>query len=394
MRAMLRLTPAFAALRRGKRLAAGVVLAVAVASAVLGAPYIRATAFIIRAAGVQGWPERVVSWQDEPYREESVSVPTRRGSVRGRIYRPVERPRRAIVLTSGVHEAGIDEPRLVGLARALAESGLLVLTPEPVDLMRYRITPEATDTIEDAAVWLLGRRDLGVEDRVGLIGISFSGGLSIVAAGRPSLNTRTPFVLSLGGHGNLPRVLRYLCTGIEPTGRERPPHDYALAVLLYGAAPHMVPPDQAEPLRRALAVFLHGSAMDTADPATARAAYAEARAIESTLPEPAATLLKYANDRNVKDLGPRLLPSIGILGDDPSLSPDRSAPPKAAVLLLHGADDNVIPAVESTLLADSLRPHTEVHVLLSGLISHAELDKPIDVRELGKLIALWKEALE
>jgi hypothetical protein len=63
------------------------------------------------------------------------------------------------------------------------------------------------------------------------------------------------------------------------------------------------------------------------------------------------------------------------------------------VLLLHGADDNVIPAVESTLLAKALEPHTRVHVLLSGLISHAELDKPMDVGELARLIALWREAL-
>src|SRR6185295_6195862 len=115
------------------------------------------------------------------------------GNVRGRLYRP-ESPRRSIVLTSGVHEAGIEEPRLVGLARALAATGLQVLTPEPVDLMRYRITPAATDTIEDAAQWFLSRSDLVRDGRVGLVGISFSGGLSLVAAGRPSLNTRTSFV--------------------------------------------------------------------------------------------------------------------------------------------------------------------------------------------------------
>ena len=50
---------------------------------------------------------------------------------------------------------------------------------------------------------------------VGLMGISFSGGLSIVAAGRPTLRDRVAYVFSFGGHDDLPRVLRYLCTGHE-----------------------------------------------------------------------------------------------------------------------------------------------------------------------------------
>lgn len=380
-------------LTRRRAVAGGAIAALAVVL-LIGAPYVRATAFVIRAAGLHGWPERIVSWQSERFDEELVSLPTRRGPVRGRLYRPASSTRRAVVLTSGVHEAGIDEPRLIGLARSLAATGVLVLTPEPVDLMHYRITPEATDTIEDAASWLLGRSDLRIGDRVGLIGISFSGGLSVVAAGRPSLRSHISYVFSLGGHGNLPRVLRYLCTGIEPTGGMRPPHDYAVSVLLYGAAPEMVPAEQVEPLRRGVAMFLHGSAIDHADPQGAHDAYAKARDIEAALPQPAATLLKYTNDRNAADLGAHLLPHIAKLGADPSLSPDRSTPPSEPVLLLHGADDNVIPAIESTLLAAWLKPHTKVHVLLSGLISHAELDKPIDAIELGKLIALWKTALD
>jgi hypothetical protein len=48
------------------------------------------------------------------------------------------------------------------------------------------------------------------------MGISFSGGLSVVAAGRPSLAHRVAYVFSLGGHDDIGRVLRYLCTGREP----------------------------------------------------------------------------------------------------------------------------------------------------------------------------------
>ena len=45
------------------------------------------------------------------------------------------------------------------------------------------------------------------------LGISFSGGLSIVAAGRESIRDRVAFVMSFGGHGDLARALHYLTSG-------------------------------------------------------------------------------------------------------------------------------------------------------------------------------------
>ena len=67
-------------------------------------------------------------------------------------------------------------------------------------------------------------------------------------------------------------------------------------------------------------------------------------------------------------MGAHILPVLDRLGQDPALSPDRSAPPSAPVYLLHGTDDSVIPAVESELLAAYLHPHTDVHLLLSGFL--------------------------
>ena len=48
--------------------------------------------------------------------------------------------------------------------------------------------------------------DLAPDGRVGIVGISFAGGLSIVAAGRPSIRDKVAFVVSFGGHGDLPRA--------------------------------------------------------------------------------------------------------------------------------------------------------------------------------------------
>jgi dienelactone hydrolase len=275
---------------------------------------------------------------------------------------------------------------------------MFVLTPEVKDLTEYRVTASATNAIEDAAVWIAKQPERFGRRRIGLIGVSFSGGLAIVAAGRPALRDRTAYVLSFGGHGNLPRVLTYLCTGAEPappgaTARTRPPHDYALAIVLHQAAELAVPADQVQPLRSAIEVFLRASTLARTSEDEATQLFNQARALQATLPEPSRTLLAHVNDRDVAAIGARLLPYVDQLGRDPSLSPDRSTPPSAPVYLLHGADDNIIPAVESTLLADHLRPHTRVRQLLSRSLTHVDVTAQPTMKDTWEMVAFWKSVL-
>ena len=95
--------------------------------------------------------------------------------------------------------------------------------------------------------------------------------------------------------------------------------------------------------------------------------------------EPSATLLRYINERDVVHLGARLLPLIGSYGSDPALSESRSPKPAAPVFLLHGVDDNVIPSIESEYWPTTCVPRSRSGCSSSGLISHAEADRPMHV---------------
>jgi dienelactone hydrolase len=314
------------------------------------------------------------------------------------------------VLTSGLHASGIDEPRLVRLARQLAASRVAVVTPDIPELSRFDISPAITDAIEDAGLWLAADATLAPDHRVGLMGISFSGGLSIVAAGRPSLADRVAYVFSLGGHDDLTRVLRYLCTGQEPrpvarvqlasnTGTPEPfvlaPHDYGVAVILLAIADRVVPAGQVERLRDGVRQYLWASALDGGvDKSRAPAEFERVRDTIKALPEPSATLLRYVADRDVVHLGARLLPRLGSQGADPALSVSKSPKPSVPVFLLHGMGDNVVPPVESEYLAEDLRGHAPVRLLLSRLISHAEADQPARAGDVLELAAFWGDLLE
>lgn len=358
--------------------------------------YVRGTVFLVRAAGIEGVAGTVARWDADDVSEQWQPIPWRGGSLPGRLFRPSSRSGRPILLVPGVHAAGVDEPRLMELARDLAATGHPVLTAGPPDLAAYSVTPRSTDMIEDAALWLSQQPEVASDDgRIGMMGISFAGGLSIVAAGRPSIADRVAFVMSLGGHGDLPRTLRYLCTGIQPDGASRPPHDYGLAIILLGVADRVVPAEQADALRQAILSFLEASRLDMVDVTLAKAEFARASSLAAALPEPAKTMMAYVNARDVARLGPILLPHTGSLGGDPSLSASRSTPPRCPVYLLHGSDDNVVPAVESILLARELRQrNVEVRVVTTPLITHAQVDLSASARAVWDVIVFWGELLD
>jgi len=380
---------------------AALVIAVVV-SAYVGAPYARAASFIVRAAALGG---RIEAFANRQARAVVVQprhqVPTRYGDVAARMYVPEGTSRRTVLLVPGIHSMGIEEPRLTALADDLAGAGVKVMAMALPDLQAYRITPRATDVIEDAVTWMAAKPDLAPDGRVGIVGISFAGGLSISAASRPSIRDKVAFVLSFGGHGDLDRVTRYLTTGEAPqvSGVEtHPPHDYGVAVILYGLADRgVVPADQVDGLRAGIETFLLASQLTLVSTEQANATFAKAREMATKLPEPSRTFLTYVNDRAVSKLGPALLPYLHRFGSgDPALSPQRiEHPPSATLFLLHGSEDTVIPAAESAVLGEDLRRKgADVHVLLSGLITHAEVNRAATYVDLWKLIDLWAQVFK
>lgn len=385
---------------RSRRLVALVVVLAVVLGVVYAAtPYVRAASLIVRAANMGGRAEAIA---DDTARTVSVAprhtVSTRHGDVTAQFYRPDGRSRRSTLLVPGIHSMGVDEPRLKALARDLAGSGVTVMTMALPDLMQYQITPQSTDVIEDVVRWMLSQPDVAPDGLVGMTGISFAGGLSVVAAGRPSIRDKVAFVMSFGGHGDLPRTLRYLVTGEAPQvpGVETPPpHDYGVAVIAYAGADLIAPPEQVKALREGIGTFLLASQLTLVNMDQANATFAKAREMAKSLPEPSATYLTYVNDRNVKALGPILAPHVAAFSGDPAASAVRApSTPAAPVYLLHGIGDVVIPTAESVLLAEYLRSKgVEVHLLLSGLITHAEVDQSAAASETWKLIAFWASIL-
>ena len=285
-------------------------------------PYLRATALLIRVSKMTGTAGSFASAFSYPVTKETPhTVPTREGNVPAQFYRPSQNARgRTLLLIPGIHSMGINEPRLAALAQDLAAGGYLVMTLALPDLMAYSITVKSPDVIEDAVAWMAKQPALAADGKVGIVGISFAGGLSTSAAGRPSIKDKVAFVLSFGGHADMPRVMNYLATGKElpaPGAVTHPPHDYGVAVILYRLAEYgVVPADQVAELREGVRTFLLASQLTLVNMDQANATFQKARDMATTMPEPARTYMTYVNDRAVNKLGPVLVPFLQQLGSD------------------------------------------------------------------------------
>jgi pimeloyl-ACP methyl ester carboxylesterase len=283
------------------------------------------------------------------------------------------------VLVPGVHHLGIDEPRLIRFARAIAGSGVAVLTPEVRELTDYRIEAASADEIGLAAHALRERVGGGAGTRVGLMGLSFAGGLSLLAASDPRFAPDVGFVVAVGAHDDLARVARFFATGEipRPDGSilKLAAHPYGPLVLVYDRLEDFFPPADLAAARAALRSWLWE---DTG----------EARKEEAALSPPSRERMDDLFADHLASLEPALLAEIDARGDAM-----RAASPhgnmgglRAPVYLLHGAGDPVIPSTETLWLARDVPPGLLRDVLVSPAVVHVELEGEPPLREKWALV--------
>ena len=233
-----------------------------------------------------------------------------------------------------------------------------------------------------------------------MAGVSFAGGLSTSAAGRPGIRDKVAFVLSFGGHGDLPRVMHYLATGEEtpvPGVAVHPPHDYGVAVILYALADRgVVPAEQVSALRDGVRTFLLASQLTLVNMEQANATFAKARDMAAALPEPSRTYMDYVNDRAVDQAWAGAGAVSRPVGRHRSRRCRPSGPRRPS---------RRCSCCTATRTRSSHRPNrccsatrsrakgANVRVLLSRIITHAELDRSGDYGEAGRLVAFWADLL-
>jgi dienelactone hydrolase len=353
----------------------------------LGHPVLRhltAAAVLVRlssdAPGALGrWGAHEVSASLTAFDSGGRSVPARLYTPRG-----VESPP-GLVLVHGVHHLGIEEPRLVRFARTLASAGIDVFTPQVQELADYAVDAKSIDTL-GAAAQALSRRLAG-QPRVGVMGLSFAGGLALLTAADPRYADDVAFVVAVGAHDDLARVSRFFALdSVEsPDGTRRAlrAHPYGPLVLVYSHASEFFPDADVPAVKEALRLWLWE------DPAGARRAGA-------TVSEASRAKLDALLTDHVDALRSEMLASI-----DRNQSAMAAVSPagrlgrlRIPVLLLHGAGDTVIPASETLWLAREVPPEELRGALVSPALQHVELEGQPGWKDEWALIHFMASVLE
>jgi dienelactone hydrolase len=350
-----------------------------------GWTHFRAAAILLRVQTPQH-PGALANFSAHPIEEVLTEVPTPSGSIRARLYIPKDNHRPnapGLVLVHGVHHLGIDEPRLVAFARALSSSGIRVLTPELLSLADYHVDRSSVDLIGYSACALSAQ--LG--QKVGVLGLSFAGGLSLLAAADPRFGPCIRFVVSVGAHDDLERVSQFLISNTierpDGTTLRMTAHEYGVLILVYSHPEDFFPPADVPAARETLRLLLWEK-VDESRKQAERLSPSSRQKMEllyNHQVEPLTEELRQSIARHRAEMAP--VSPHGNLG---AL--------QVPVLLLHGAADNVIPPSELLWLQRDVPPAALKAALISPAISHVAMAGEPSLADQWKLVHFMAQILE
>ena len=308
----------------------------------------------------------LLRWETYAVTTQEITLPGSSGPVRARLYLPdgVAHPP-GMVVAHGIHHLGIDEPRLMSFSRAAAGGGFVVLTPEIDALADYHVDADSMATIGESPGWLQQRLGTGP---VTVVGVSFAGSLSLLAACDPRYAPHIRALVLMGAYDDLGRVSRFLATSLAelPDGRKVPyaAHDYGAAVFVYSNLEKFFSESDLGVAHEALRDWLWEQPQD-------------AQKLLARLSPAGRAIMEMLLARQIDRLRPQLLDVIQM--DETqlaALSPQgKLGNLHVPVFVLHGSTDDIIPSTESLWLQQEIPASYLREVLITPAFSHVDLDK-------------------
>lgn len=130
------------------------------------------------------------------------------------VYVPKSRPRApktAMVIYVPLAGGGLNDPRLVNLAKTFANIGFVTAVPWRQE-DQLIIGLKDVDDVVSTALFLINQQELNI-DRLGLFGISYGAGPVIAAATDQRLRDKLHFIVSFNGYYDLLHMLDFILTG-------------------------------------------------------------------------------------------------------------------------------------------------------------------------------------
>jgi pimeloyl-ACP methyl ester carboxylesterase len=318
---------------------------------------------------------RFLRGRASPGRPERLHLPDG-SSEEALLYEPDTQPRATVLAIHGLNLRAQHDPRLVAVASALRGAGYRVICPRVRGLDELRVHPDISERLQALMSAVLQR-----VPRLGIFSASFAAGLSLQAAAQPALADRISGMLLVGTYLDAGVLLRHVLTTAQLD-------DYGRLIVIADMLRDELPPE----LLRAVDASLSDQALRPAEPqlpgVLAALSPEDQRHFWALARDPArgAELLQ-----RIEQTRPELVQRLSALPSLPGL--------RAAVTLVHGRADPVIPASESQRLASLLKQRgVPVRLHISELIDHGDLASglraALELPALVRSVAFWLGSLE
>ncbi|MBM3154048.1 MAG: hypothetical protein FJ008_01800 [Chloroflexi bacterium] len=260
-----------------------------------------------------------------------VSYPCGNRTVMANLYRPDDRCRYSgVILAHGAVKDGKDDQALVLAAQGLSRAGYVTLVPQLENLRSFRLHADDIETLVASFQYL--QQQEFVNGRIGMVGICLSAPLVFLAAADGRISDDVAVISSWGGYYNISDWLqtviseRYLDNGQAVPWEPRP----TLKAATHGWLTELLPD-----------------------------------ASEETL----------AGEMLWQKLTPEVQHTLE------NLSPHSKADQlKTKIAIIHTADDDVIPWVESVKLAEAIPDDQEVYFRIFHRFYHTNVKQLLSIR--------------
>jgi pimeloyl-ACP methyl ester carboxylesterase len=247
----------------------------------------------------------------------------------------------------------------------------------------YHVDAASIAAIGESSAWL--QQHLGTGP-VTVVGVSFAGGLALLAACDPRYAPHIRALVLMGAYDNLGRVSRFLATSEAefPDGRVAPytAHDYGAAVFVYSNLEKFFPASDLSVAREALRDWLWEQPQD-------------AHRLLPRLSAAGRATMEMLLARKIDRLRPQMLDVIRL--DEPQLaemSPQgKLGNLQVPVFILHGSTDDIIPSTESLWLQREVPPKYLREVLITPAFSHVDPEKSATWVDQARLVGFLADVL-
>lgn len=280
-----------------------------------------------------------------------------------------------LLLTHGMAARGVTDPRILTVGSSLAREGYAVVIPHYPEIRDLVVDPVSIDQIESDIQMIAGNEMWGSPKKIGVISASFSASLSTVAACRESCRELIAGVFCIGPFGDVHKLLEFMFSAAKCD-----PYGFYIVMKNF-----LFP--EGHPLRLAFDHAARDNGLQREPPHLPGYLASLSADLQNEF-ERAKTDSEYRLERwrelSVQPRATGMMKEVNAIDYLEGLG--------APLLLLHGRQDDVIPANESVRLYRRCKElGKETDMVITDLISHGTpqigLSVPLQIHRIVGLVA-------